>query len=208
MGKALELRSQFVAVVAQSCPTLCDPMDYSPPGSSVHGILQARILERVAIPFSRGSSWPRDQTQVSCIQNRFFTIWATRKRSQLEEGNGTNQKVRDKRPNPLRYIVSFSPCKPSGWIWTYIFVTQGNGAPGVKVSWDLNPVVADPKAFFHLITLFLWKHKHWENQVQKVSEMKRQWRKLPGRRLGWWMKNLSRRFGREVPSCVSCIIVG
>ena len=45
--------------VAQSCPTLCNPMDYSPPGSSVHGILQARILEWVAISFSRGSSEPR-----------------------------------------------------------------------------------------------------------------------------------------------------
>ena len=48
----------------------------SRPGSSVHGILQARILERVAIPFSRGSSQPRDQTWVSCIAGRFFTIWA------------------------------------------------------------------------------------------------------------------------------------
>ena len=48
-------------LVSQSCPTLCDPMDCSPPGSSVHGILQARILEWVAIPFSRGSSQPRDQ---------------------------------------------------------------------------------------------------------------------------------------------------
>ena len=48
------------------------------PGSSVHGILQARILEWVAIPFSRASSWPRDQTQVSCIAGRFFTVWATR----------------------------------------------------------------------------------------------------------------------------------
>ena len=46
--------------------------------SSVHGILQARIPELVAIPFSRGSSWPRDQTQVSCIAGRFFIIWTTR----------------------------------------------------------------------------------------------------------------------------------
>ena len=53
-------------------------MDCSPPGSSVHGILQARILEWVAIPFSRGYSQPRDQTWVSCIADRFFTIWATR----------------------------------------------------------------------------------------------------------------------------------
>ena len=62
-------------LVAQSCPTLCDPMDYSPPGSSVHRILQARILEWVAISFSRGSSWPRDRTQVFCITGRLLTIW-------------------------------------------------------------------------------------------------------------------------------------
>ena len=54
--------------VAQSCLTLCDPMDYT-----VHGILQARILEWVAFPFSRGTFQPRDQTQVSCIAGRFFT---------------------------------------------------------------------------------------------------------------------------------------
>ena len=57
---------------------LCDPMDCSLPGSSVHGILQARILEWVAISFSRGSSQPRDQTRISCIAGRFFTVWATR----------------------------------------------------------------------------------------------------------------------------------
>ena len=59
--------------VAQLCLTLCDPMDYT-----VHGILQARIIEWVAFPFSRESSQPRDQTQVSCIADRFFTSWATR----------------------------------------------------------------------------------------------------------------------------------
>ena len=64
--------------VAQSCPALCNPMDCSPPGSSVHRILQARILEWVAVPFSRGSSQPKDQTQVSGTAGRFFTIWATR----------------------------------------------------------------------------------------------------------------------------------
>ena len=65
-------------LAAQSCPTLCDPMDWRPPGSSVHGILQARILERVAIISSRGSSRPRGWTQLSHIAGRFFTIWATR----------------------------------------------------------------------------------------------------------------------------------
>ena len=61
-------------LVTQLCPTLCDPMDRSPPGSSVHGILQGRILEWVAIPFSRGSAWQRDQTCVSRIAGRFFTV--------------------------------------------------------------------------------------------------------------------------------------
>ena len=88
-------------LVVRSCPTLCDPMDcsppgslvhgilqarilkwgaipfYSPPGSLVHGILQARILEWGAIPFSRGSSRPRNQTWASCIAGGFFIIWAT-----------------------------------------------------------------------------------------------------------------------------------
>ena len=59
--------------VAQPCPTLSDPIDCSLPGSSVRGILQARILEWVAIPFSRGSSLPRDRTWVSCVAGRVFT---------------------------------------------------------------------------------------------------------------------------------------
>ena len=65
------LNSQVIVI--QLCPTLCDPMDYT-----VHGILQARILEWVAFPFSRGSSQPRDQTQVSLIVGGFFTNWATK----------------------------------------------------------------------------------------------------------------------------------
>ena len=54
-------------ICAQSCLTLCDPMDCSPPGSSVHGISQARILEWVTISFTKRSSWPRDQTHISCV---------------------------------------------------------------------------------------------------------------------------------------------
>ena len=63
-----------VCMCAQSCPTLCNPMECSPPVSSVHGISQGRILEWVAISFSRISSQPRDQTQaISCIADGFFT---------------------------------------------------------------------------------------------------------------------------------------
>ena len=63
-----------VALVTQSCLTLCDPVGRSPPGFSVHGILQARLLGWVAIPFSSRSSQPRDQTWVSLVAGRFFTI--------------------------------------------------------------------------------------------------------------------------------------
>ena len=65
-------------LVAQLCLTFCDPMNCSLPGSSVHGILQTRILEWVTIPFCRGSSHPRDRTGISCIVGRFFTFWATK----------------------------------------------------------------------------------------------------------------------------------
>ena len=67
------------SLVAQSCPTLWDPTDCRLPGSSIHGIFQARVLEWVAIAFSRGSSQPSDWTWVSHIVGRRFTIWATRK---------------------------------------------------------------------------------------------------------------------------------
>ena len=72
-GKPPSLRVGWMSV--QSCLTLCDPIICSPPGSFVNGILQARILEWVAIPFSRGSSWPRDCTWVSHIAGRFLTVY-------------------------------------------------------------------------------------------------------------------------------------
>ena len=78
-GGSLYIRDMCVCVlVAQLCLTLCDPIDYTAWGSSIHGILQARILEYVTIPFSRVTSQPRDWTRVSCIAGKFFTIWAMR----------------------------------------------------------------------------------------------------------------------------------
>ena len=89
--------------IAQSCPTLCDPVDCSLPGSSVHGIFQAIVLEWIAISFSSGSSQPRDWTQVSCIVVRRFTIWATR---EVDWGNSL-----------LRSSLTFSLLsqKPQTW---------------------------------------------------------------------------------------------
>ena len=75
------------ALVAQSYPTLCNHMDCSLPGSSVHRILQIRILVRVGITFSRGSSGPREQTQISYIEGKFFTIWATSDGMGQDDGN-------------------------------------------------------------------------------------------------------------------------
>ena len=79
-----ELRSHILlllvcCLVAKSCPTLCNPMDCSPPVSSVHGISQVRLLEWVAISFSRQSSQPRDQTHVSCILDGFSTTESPKK---------------------------------------------------------------------------------------------------------------------------------
>ena len=89
LGGTLESESE----VAQSCLTLCDPMDCSLQCSSVNGIFQARVLEWGAIAFSRGSSQPRDQTWVSRIIGRCFTIWATREVQQRAKSiwNGANK---------------------------------------------------------------------------------------------------------------------
>ena len=67
--------SKVLVLVSQLCLTLCDAMDYSPPGSSIPGILQARILEWVAIPFSRGFSWPREWTWVPYICRHCLMSW-------------------------------------------------------------------------------------------------------------------------------------
>ena len=90
--------------VTQSCPTLWDPLDCSPPGSPVRGILQARLLEWVAISFSRGSSPPRDWpciSCVSCIGRRILYRWATREA--LPEVSGANAAQRHT-PNPLALV--------------------------------------------------------------------------------------------------------
>ena len=80
-------------LVTKSCLTLANSMDYTPPGSSLHGIFQASILECIAISFSRWSSGPRNRTRVSCIAGGFFTNLATR------EAQGSN-------PHPLQWKLS------------------------------------------------------------------------------------------------------
>ena len=83
LGRYTGFPVTWVSEVAQSCPTLCDPVDCSLPRFSVHGILQARILEWVTISFSRGSSWPRDRTRVSRVGGRRLTSEPPEKPSDL-----------------------------------------------------------------------------------------------------------------------------
>ena len=97
--------------VTQSCPILCNPMDCSPLGASVHGISQTRMLEWIDMSFSRGSSRPRDRTWVSCISGRFFTVWATRE-ALLS----------------LRYQLAFSPLQVSNHMLTLQRVLTCNTA--------------------------------------------------------------------------------
>ena len=100
--------------VTQSCPTLCYPVEYSPPGSSVHGIFQARILEWVAISFSRGSSQPRDWTQLSYIAGRCFNLWATR---EAHQHNGVPFI-----PYPYQQMILSEcfQCLLVRWMWDWI----------------------------------------------------------------------------------------
>ena len=95
----------------QSCQTLFNPMDCSPPSSSVHWILQARILEWVAISFSRESSWPRDWTQVSCIAGRRrFTFWATREDPQILKGRSGSVSLGDYFSFPWSWCTQVIAC--------------------------------------------------------------------------------------------------
>ena len=96
----------------------CDPMDCSPPGFSVHRVSQARKLELVAISFSRGSSWPRDQSQVSHMVGRFFTLWATR---EAPACYASSIRLSD------MVIQRWEPVLPSRSSWSWM---QGTGKMG------------------------------------------------------------------------------
>ena len=111
--------------VAQLCSTLCDLVDYSPPGSSVHGILQARILEWVVISLSRGSSQPRDRTQVSRIAGRGFNLWTTREAHHIGILQCKWHKVKLKlrvsqRANLSAYVTKTDTSDPR-WEWIQQF---------------------------------------------------------------------------------------
>ena len=128
-------------LVTQLCLTLWDPMDYSPPGSDVHGIFQGRTLEWVAIPFSRESSQATDRTQVSCIAGWFFTIWAT--------GNHTRAKSLQSCPT----LCGPLDCSPLGSSvheilqvrileWVAKPSSRGSSNPGIETMSFTSPALA------------------------------------------------------------------
>ena len=123
----------LACLVTQSCPTLWDPLDCSPPGASVHGILHARILEWVAISFSRGSSWPRDQTQVSCIASGFCIVWISRE--------------------AWAFRVNKTNC---------LFAISGSStrAPGGQVQEPLSLTVRSDSQFYTLLAVWTWQLWH------------------------------------------------
>ena len=119
-------------LVAQSCLTLRDPVDFSPPGSSVHEILQAGILEWVAISFSRGSSWPRDQTHLSCIACRSFTVWATREA--LQTVRYTKQFTPEWTAWPYLKDCIFTSIQAPSLVSGYSFLTSLFHLPAILLS--------------------------------------------------------------------------
>ena len=132
--------TKIVIVKSLSRAWLCDPMDYSLPRSSVHGIFQARVLEWAAISFSRGSSWPRDRTWVSRIVGRCLTIWATRevqwlRYSHRKPFNRTSPpKLVELNFYTLRNLLTIETLSPKHSIWFFFFrdlMTFGGGG----VSW-------------------------------------------------------------------------
>ena len=128
-------------IVTQSCLTFVNPTDYSPSGSSVRAIPQARIPEWVATPFSRVSSLPRDWTQVSCIAGRFFTTWATSKAPECSLGVRIwTRYKRKKKIKAVAHSLMKQNIKNQSSVERYVLKetkeTEGNGAPPWEKSWS------------------------------------------------------------------------
>ena len=147
-------------LVAQSCLTLCDPLDCSPPGFSVHGILQTKILEWVAIPFSRGSSRPRDQTQVSHIVGRFFTFWPTREALRWYCNKKSRNLYGEGNDNPLQYSCLENSVDGGAW-WDAV-----HGVAQVRHDWsDLACMHALEKEMATHSSILAWRIPGTEDLV-------------------------------------------
>ena len=149
LGKPLKVK------VTQSCPTLCHPMDYT-----VHGILQARILEQVAFPFSRGSSHPRDWTQASRIAGRFFTSWATR------EPKNTGVGIVSLLQGIFLTQESNRGLLHCRWI---LYHLSHQGSPNIFISNAAHGTVMVSRAAWSLLPFLSYKCGNWEPRISSCQ---------------------------------------
>ena len=154
-----------ISVVAQLCLTLCDPMECSPPGSSVHGILQARILEWVAIPFCRGSSPLRNWIQVSHIAGRFFTPWATQEAQQIASFESESESL----------SVLFDCLQPHGLYSPWNSPGQNTGVGSLSPLQGLFPTQGSNPGLLHCRWIFTsWATRKvtfpWGHQQSDTTE--------------------------------------
>ena len=152
--------------VTQLCPPLCDPMNCSPPGSFVHGILQARVLEWIAISFSRGYSWPRDRTRVSCIAGRRFTVWATRE--------STEELYKKDMHNPDNHDGVITHLEPDilecevKWALESITTNKASGGDGIPIK--LFQILKDKVVkVVHSICQQIWKTQQWPQDWERSA---------------------------------------
>ena len=142
-GKSVEeLGKKKKSEVAQSCLTLCSPMNCSLPGSSVHGVFQARTLEWVVMPSSRESSQPRGRTQVSCIAGRLFTIWATREVPPVLNGCGKEWMVLQRDVTVLRFSRNWNWRSQNG----VLLILPGNDLAFHRISLHCSLLMLIPRA--------------------------------------------------------------
>ena len=136
-------------------------MECSPPGSSVHGILQAKMLEWVAILFSRGSSQPRDWTWVSCIAGRFFTIWATREAQNYTPKKLKKRYIQNPRtPLPPQPPPCWAPSSSFLWVLQQLLGWSSwfwHPHPPLSILHTEATVSTDTKALSLVTSLLSWK---------------------------------------------------
>ena len=157
--------------VAQLCPILCDPMGCRLPGSSVHGIFQAIVLEWIAISFSSRSSQPRDWTWVSRIVDRHFTVWATREVGDARDPGaipGSGRSAGEGLGYPLQYswaplmaqLVKNLPAMRETWVWSLGWEDPLEKGKGIVLI-SLPLTILTPGSWLSTWPLASWKSEIW-----------------------------------------------
>ena len=157
--------------VAQLCPTLCDPMDCSLPGSSVHGIFLARVLKWIDIFYSRGSSQPRDWTRVSCIAGGCFTLWAKRRLRENQRLNAFKLWCWKTIESPLDWkIQPVNPKRNQSWV----FIGRSDAKVEALIIWLPN-AKADSLEKFLMLGKNEGRRRRGQKRVRWLYDIATQW---------------------------------